>query len=101
MSIVPYHQPCPNRPGQSLTEVEKRRGRDYLGRIRHDLCQRQLAPLRRERQGLVCQIRISVHVLARLRLQIRLYRLDRQMRLIRQRWFKSELSGRVFEKGRA
>jgi len=101
MSFVPYHQPCPDRPGQSLTEVEKRRGYEYLGRIRHELCQRQLAPLRRERQELVCRIRVSVHVLARLRLQIRLYRLDREMFAIRQRWLKPELGYGKFEMERA
>lgn len=96
MPSVPYHQPCPDRPGHSLSEHEKRRGARLLKRVRYELCQYQLAPLWREHHDLVRQCRGSARALHQLRLRIRLRCVERRMQAIRQRWlFSSQSDARI------
>lgn len=86
---VPCHQPCPDRLSHSMTEQDKRRGYRFLKRIRYELCQGQLAPLRREHDGLVRQLCESTHPRQQVRLRIRLRYVERRMREVSQRWLSS------------
>lgn len=84
--VVHYHKPCPDRYSSLLTESDKRRGLINIKQIRHELYLRQLSPLLHEQQGLIRQLHNSLHVLARVRLRIRLLGVEKRIDKIRKRW---------------
>ncbi len=86
MSVVHYHKPCPDRSSSFLTENDIRRGLIKVRQIRHELYRRQLSPLLHEQKSLIRQLHNTLHVLAQVRLRIRLLGVEKRIDKIRKRW---------------
>jgi len=86
MSVVHYHKPCPDRSFSLLTEKDKRRGLINIRQIRHELYRRQLSLLLHEQQSLIRQLHNTLHVLAQVRLRVRLLCVEKRIDKIRKRW---------------
>ncbi len=86
MSVVHYHKPCADKYSRLLTENDIRRGLINIRQIRHELYRRQLSPLLQEQQSLIRQLHHTLHLLAQVRLRIRLLGVEKRIDKIRERW---------------
>jgi hypothetical protein len=80
------HRPCPDMPFHSLNAAQKAQGLVNLSRVRFQLRERQLAPLRAKRNELseLASTAQTPHERARLVRQIK--QIDEQAELISNRW---------------
>ncbi len=81
------HKPCPDMPHHSLNAAQKAKGLACLQKVRADLREKQLQPLRQQRTELAEKAKHEdTSPLERTRLSKEIDRIDRTAQRITERW---------------
>ncbi len=81
------HKPCPDMPFHSLNAAQKAKGLDRLQKVRADLLEKQLEPLRTKRTELVAKANHEdTNELERTRISREINQIDNRAQRIQQRW---------------
>ena len=81
------HRPCPDMPHHSLNASQKSKGLECLKRVREELREKQLKPLRTQRTELANKANHEdTTPLERTRLAKEIDRIDRKAQRIQERW---------------
>ena len=83
---IAAHRPCPSLSCYSLNKEQKERGLENLTKVREQLKNRQLQPLREQGKALQAQGKETEDVAEQLRISRQLKKLQSQAEQISQRW---------------
>lgn len=85
--VEPCHKPCPDLSCYSLNAAQKAKGLVNLKKVRSELKEKQLEPLRVKRKELVEKAKHEdTRQLERARIHEEIQRIDRQAQRIQERW---------------
>ncbi|WED29026.1 hypothetical protein L3V77_24140 [Vibrio sp. DW001] len=82
----PAHMPCPDLPCYSLNQDQKNRGLENLAKIREQLKNKQLQPLREEGEALRVRGKYAVETGEQVRIADQIKKLKKQAERISVRW---------------
>ncbi|AGB11008.1 TPA: hypothetical protein ACPVYA_004304 [Vibrio parahaemolyticus] len=85
-SPIAAHRPCPDMPHHSLTQADKERGLNNISRVRKQLLEGQLKPLREQANALRKQGRESENQREQIKIRRELEKIQRQAERIQERW---------------
>ena len=86
VDVPPLENPCPDLPCWSLNREQKERGLSALQRTRRELGERQLKPLRSQREKLKAQFSQSNCSAEQMRLSREINRIDANAQDVLSRW---------------
>ncbi|WP_017630444.1 hypothetical protein [Vibrio sp. 624788] len=86
LDVPPLENPCPDLPCWSLNREQKERGLSALQRTRRELGERQLKPLRSQREKLKAQFSQSNCSAEQMRLSREINRIDANAKDVLSRW---------------